>query len=108
MAIEVNRIAYISSIDVNPGIKAIETKISVRPKFVPKKYRNEVLVFPMENNTTELTGMRCFVTGAYYVQRLSRKSFIIYEIVYTPGDVKKKFKQNIAMDTKRRRYYNSD
>ena len=106
--IEVKQITYSSSINIPERTKAVETKISVRPKLVPKKYKNGIVVFPQENNKRKLNGIRIFTSNVYYVRGFLRKRFIMYETFHIRGKVKERCKENIEMSVSRRPYWDSD
>ena len=105
---EVTKIAYGISIVISQREKAVETKIFVMPRLVPKKYKSEIVVFPQKNNKAMLNKSQFFTSNVYCVRGFLRKSFVVYETVHIPGKLKKRFKEDLAMNVKRTRYIGKD
>ncbi len=100
---ELERIKHCSEITIAPPTLTFDTRINVRPRFRAKKFRSEIYIFPRWNNETcpWACELKMYVSYAYYKKGLAKQNHLLQQTILTQGEVKKKFRKDIAMKTHR-------
>lgn len=95
---KVDKVLHGLEVQVPKATRNYETKVFVSQRFRPKKFRNEIIVFPAVNSfSSDLNDLQFYSSYAYFIKGLAKDDVILDQSYFVRGETKRKFHQTMQL-----------
>ena len=96
---KLDKVLHGHEIQVPRAIKNFETKVFLHPRFRAKRFKTEIIMFPMINNgDCNLSDLKYFVSYAYFMKGLIKGDLILDQAYFIQGEAKRKYHQTMKLE----------